>query len=149
MANELLIALVQASNAHAKACISAFSELNLSPGQPKVLSCLNFKEGYLQKELAALCRVEPATMTVLLNTMEKNGLIRKEISHVSGGKRAYRIFLTENGREVAQKVDGIVDGVERKSFQGFSAKEREDALRALEKIAANLSPKDTVSQTQD
>jgi DNA-binding MarR family transcriptional regulator len=40
-------------------------------------------------------------MTVLLNNMEKQDLIRKEAKLVSGGKRAYCIYLTEKGKEIA------------------------------------------------
>ena len=139
MSNELLISLVGASNAHQKACCSRFAELGLTPGQPKVLSRLNYQEGYLQKELANLCGVEPATMTVLLNSMEKKNLIRKETSHVSGGKRAFRIYLTEEGKRLGEAVDKIVDEVEKKAFEGLSPAEREEMLTLLNRVTGNLT----------
>lgn len=52
------------------------------------MEALSEKEGYLQKDLAARCHVEPATMTIILTNMEKMGYIRRETAHVSGGKRA-------------------------------------------------------------
>lgn len=135
----LFSTLVNTSGAHAKACISEFTKLDLSPGQPKVLSRLLKQEGYLQKELAGLCGVEPATMTVLLNAMEKKGMIRKETSHVSGGKRAFRIYLTDEGRALAEKVDRIIQEVQETALAGFSEEEKEMLVSLNARIVENLS----------
>lgn len=135
----LLSSLFATQGAHAKVSFAEFARLDLSPGQPKVLSCLRRKEGYLQKELAGLCHVEPATMTVLLTAMEKKGLIRKETSHVSGGKRAFRVYLTEQGRELAGKVDESIRRVQEQSFQGFSEEEQRMLILLLDRVTENLS----------
>ena len=139
MREQLIVALLSASAAHQKSCWSGFRELDLSPGQPKVLSRLRFQEGYLQKELAALCRVEPATMVVLLSNMEKRGMIRKEVDHVSGGKRAFRIYLTEEGKRLADQVDRIVEEIEEKSFVGFSEEEKDQLITLLGRMTENLA----------
>lgn len=131
-------ALIFCSSAHRKACRSEFRKLNLSEGQPKVLSVLLEQEGYLQKDLAKRCHVEPATMTIVLNNMEKKGLIKRETSHVSGGKRAFSIFLTEEGRLLAETVDNIVGDMESKAFKGFSSAEQENFIECLNKIGKNL-----------
>lgn len=138
MREQLILALIQASSAHQKSCWAEFRKLDLSPGQPKVLSRLRYQEGYLQKDLAALCHVEPATMVVLLSNMEKKGLIRKEVDHVSGGKRAFRIYLTEEGRTLAEQVDHMVIEVEEKSFQGFSEEEKDLLITLLGRLTKNL-----------
>ena len=139
MREQLIVSLLSASAAHQKSCWTGFRDLDLSPGQPKVLSRLRYQEGYLQKELAALCYVEPATMVVLLANMEKRGLIRKEVDHVSGGKRAFRIFLTEEGRRLAEKVDCIVEEMEEKGFTGFSEEEKDQLISLLGRLTDNLA----------
>lgn len=139
MREQLIVGLLNASAAHQKSCWVGFRELDLSPGQPKVLSRLRYQEGYLQKELAALCHVEPATMVVLLSNMEKRGMIRKEVDHVSGGKRAFRIYLTEEGRRLAEQVDKVVEEIEEKSFSGFSEEEKDCLISLLERMTENLS----------
>ncbi len=138
MREQLIVALLNASAAHQKSCWGCFRELDLSPGQPKVLSRLRYQEGYLQKELAALCHVEPATMVVLLSNMEKRGMIRKEVDHVSGGKRAFRIYLTEEGRRLANEVDRVVEGIEEKGFAGFSEEEKDQLISLLGRMTDNL-----------
>ena len=139
MREQLIVALLSASAAHQKSCWGGFRALDLSPGQPKVLSRLRFQEGYLQKELAALCHVEPATMVVLLSNMEKKGMIRKEVDHVSGGKRAFRIYLTEEGRRLADQVDRVVEEIEEKSFAGFSEEEKDQLVTLLGRMTENLA----------
>ncbi len=139
MREQLIVSLLSASAAHQKSCWAGFRELDLSPGQPKVLSRLRYKEGYLQKELAALCHVEPATMVVLLANMEKRGMIRKEVDHVSGGKRAFRIYLTEAGRCLAEKVDDVVADMEEKGFTGFSEEEKDQLISLLGRLTKNLA----------
>ncbi len=139
MREQLIVSLISASSAHQKSCWGGFRELDLSPGQPKVLSRLRYQEGYLQKDLAALCRVEPATMVVLLSNMEKRGMIRKEVDHVSGGKRAYRIYLTEEGRRLAEQVDRVVEEIEQKSFAGFTEEEKDQLITLLGRMTENLA----------
>lgn len=139
MSMSLLVSLIGASTAHEKSCWAQFQKLDLSPGQPKVLSRLRYQEGYLQKELAEYCHVEPATMTALLAKMEKKNLIRKEVTHVSGGKRAYRVYLTDLGRELAKEADDIVDEVEQKSYEGFTEEEKETLLSLLGRVTNNLT----------
>ncbi len=134
-------ALIYGSSAHRKACRSEFAKFNLSEGQPKVLSVLSEQEGFLQKDLAKRCHVEPATMTSILNSMEKKGLIRRAVSHVSGGKRAFSVFLTEQGRTVAETVNNIVSDIEAKAFIGFTQAEQDSLIDYLNRIGENLEVK--------
>ncbi|MCH5273535.1 MAG: MarR family transcriptional regulator [Lachnospiraceae bacterium] len=138
MGKRLHAALIETSAAHEKSSWAEFRKLNLSPGQPKVLTSLLYKEGYLQKELAEFCHVEPATMAVLLANMEKKGLIRKEITHVSGGKRAYRVYLTQLGRHLAEKVNAVVCEVEERGYRDFTEEEKEQLTVLLERVTKNL-----------
>ncbi len=129
--------LLKISAAHKKHCRQSFQDLGLTEGQPKVLAFLQSVEGCLQKELADLCHVEQATMTSLLKNMEQSGLIEKR-KEVSGGKRVFRVYLTQYGKEMAKKVDGIVDSLENICFSGFSKEEKEQFLTMFAKISDNL-----------
>lgn len=137
--NYLHVLLIEASALHKKKSRQRFQELNLSEGQPKVLSVLMPIEGCLQKELAKACHVEPATMTSLLKNMEKQGLIHKETDFVSGSKRAYRIYYTEKGRELAGEVNDIVRELEEICFRNFTDSEKDEFLRSFKKIVDNMT----------
>jgi DNA-binding MarR family transcriptional regulator len=115
-----------------------FQKLNITTGQPKVLSILSQKEGYLQKDLAVRCHVEPATMTSILKNMAEKELIYKKPESVSGNKRAYAIYLTERGHTMASKVNNITDDVENISFQGFDDSDKHLLINLLNRIQSNL-----------
>ncbi len=134
-------ALIGCSAAHKKCSMREFQKLDLTTGQPKVLSILSQKEGYLQKDLAVRCHVEPATMTSILNNMLDKKLIYKKKESVSGGKRAYSIYLTEKGHEMAQKVNQIVDDIEVISYQSFREDEKQLLIHLLNRIQTNLEEK--------
>ncbi|MDD4112661.1 MAG: MarR family transcriptional regulator [Herbinix sp.] len=134
----LHMALISTYSLHKKSSFQEFQKLDLTTGQPKVLSILSQKEGYLQKDLAKRAHVEPATMTSVLNNMIKKGLVYKEPTYVSGGKRANAIYLTEKGRDISIQVNKIVDDMEELSFQGFSDKEKQLLINLLDRIISNL-----------
>lgn len=134
----LHVLLITASALHRERSRKQFQKLNLSDGQPKVLSVLLAMEGCLQKDLAKECHVKPATMTSLLKNMERNELIVKKKELVSGGKRAYRIFFTEKGRKMGERVNSIVEKMEEESFSGFSEEEREQFLDLFSRVVKNL-----------
>ena len=115
-----------------------YASLGLTSGQPKVLNVLFEEEGYLQKDLAARCRVEPATMTSLLSKMEKQDMIKKETVYVSGGKRAYAIFLTDHGRKLARQVADKAAEADRIAISGMSAEEVETLLSLMNRARCNL-----------
>ena len=139
MRKRLHVALIEASVTHRRKCRQEYQKMDLSEGQPKVLADLYTFEGHLQKDLAELCHVEPATMTVLLRNMGQKGLIVKKAVHVSGGKRAYDICLTDLGREKALESMEVMDVLEKVGYSGFTEEEKDTLIRLLERVADNLA----------
>jgi DNA-binding MarR family transcriptional regulator len=139
MSGKLLPALLNASAAHKKRTRQVFQNMDLSEGQPKVLAHLYTHEGCTQKQLAEQCHVEPATITALLRNMAAKNLIQKKTLHVSGGKRALGISLTDFGREMAAKAIDVIDEMETISFMGFSEDEKDLLIGFLQRIADNLT----------
>ena len=129
------------SNVHKQYNMQKFYKLGLTTGQPKVLSILYEKEGYLQKDLAKRCSVEPATMTSLLKKMEEKQLIFKQQESVSGGKKGYGIYLTEAGRKVAKQINEIVAESEKVCFQNFKPEEKDMFLKLMARVQNNLKYK--------
>ncbi len=139
MAKRLHHALIEASGAHFKRSRQELQVLNLSPGQPKVLAFLSENEGCSQKELAEQCRVEPATMTILLRNMVHKELIKKKATNLPCGKRAYIISLTDLGREKAEKTAEIMEALELVCFKGFSEEEKATLIGLLQRVTDNLN----------
>jgi len=135
---KIFIALMGASAAHAECSRKEFATLGLTEGQPKILYILLGKDGVVQKDLAEICGIRQSTLTVLLGKLEEQGYIYKETCYVSGRKRAFEIYLTEQGREMAEKLNDAVEELECKSFDGFSEQEKVSLLEMLARVEENL-----------
>lgn len=138
MKEPFFLLLLELSRVHANRSREEFQKLDLSEGQPKILYILLKQDGYTQKELARLCRVRPSTLAVMLEKMEKKKYIYKEKVIVSGGKRAYQVYLTEEGRVIAQKVEQLTDELDRECLKGLSEQEQDSLYQAMKKITKNL-----------
>lgn len=136
--NKIFLALLGASSAHGEASRKVFTALDLTEGQPKILYLLRLHDGIVQKELAEKCNIRQSTLTVLLTKMEALGLVRKEACYVSGMKRAYKVYLTELGREKAEALEIELVKLEEKAFKGFSSEDRQKILEWLAQVEGNL-----------
>lgn len=118
-----------------KQLFSRLSGTGLTPGQPKILEFLNHGEGCRQKEIAAACNIEPATVTFLLLNMEASGLICRNMEH--GNRRSLHVYLTKQGRVMMQKT---LTGLEETIGQAFRGilQEQKGFRKALEAVRGNL-----------
>lgn len=132
-------AIIKTSHLHRRQCHLAFYEVGLSEGQPKILNLLAFHNGCGQKDLARLCHVEPATITSILNGMEKAGLIYRKQNEKD--KRILNVYLTEEGILKQKQVKDIFAYVDEVCFKGFSEEEKEKAISLIARIATNLEKK--------
>ncbi len=136
---KIFLTMMETQALHQSHSRRGFARLNLSDGTPKILYILRENPGYVQKDLADRCKVKPSTMTVLLDRLEAEGLIYRETTHVSGGKSAKCVYLTEEGKKQAEDVEELMDGLEELSFKGFTDEEREQLFSLLNRVAKNLS----------
>lgn len=110
----------------------AQKELGLSSGQPKVLDCLLSCEGCDQKTLATKCEIEQATLGSILLRMEEKGLIERK--QENGNRRSLFVYLTDEGRSAAVKMQRIFKEEDENALQKFNKEEQEDLSGLLRKI---------------
>ncbi|MBN1314919.1 MAG: MarR family transcriptional regulator [Anaerolineales bacterium] len=112
------------------------SQAGLYQGQPFLLSCLWENEGLTHTELANQLGVQPATISVALQRMEKTGFIERQPD--PDDQRVSRVFLTDAGRDIRPAVEKIWQEIEQISFQGLSAEEIQLFRSMLTRICNNL-----------
>ena len=122
-----------------KSLMSVIRDTELTSGQPKVLDYLKYHDGAVQKEIAAACHIEPATITSVLLGMENKDLIIRK--NLNGNRRSLYVYLTDKGRELAQRIEAEFDIIEKKALNGFSAEEKEMLNLFLTRIHENLHQK--------
>lgn len=120
-----------------KSLLLSIKDTGLTLGQPKVLDYLNSQDGVVQKEIARACHIEPATITSVLLGMENKGLIERK--QLNGNRRNLYVFLTDQGKSYAQRVEKEFDIIEEKALSGFSKKERELLESFMLRINKNIA----------
>lgn len=123
-----------------KKLFSQLKDTNLTLGQPKVLDYLKKHDGANQKEIAAGCHIEPASLTSILSRMEEKNMIERRMK--DGNRRSLYVFLTEYGKELQTIVEENFLLIETQAFQGISDAEREQFMNTFLKIYENLATKE-------
>lgn len=119
-----------------KKLYAALKGTGLTSGQPKILEYLSVHDGCVQKEIAAGCCIEPATVTSLLLRMEEAGLIRRGMEH--GDRRSFYVHLTPLGKQRAELVNSVIADLEAELFQSFSEQEKTEASDLLSRVYDEL-----------
>ncbi len=128
--------LGQVSRLHFTRAHTLLETLGLYRGQPPVLWALWEQEGLTHTALAERLHVTPATMTKMLQRMEKAGfLVRRPDAE---DQRVSRVYLTKAGRAIQTKVQSVWRTMETETFAEFSAQERDTLRGFLLRIRENL-----------
>ncbi len=109
---------------------------NLTLAQWGVLKHLWQQEGKSQVELQERLSLEAATVTGMLQRMERAGLVQRRADPVD--KRVQRVYLTEQGRALESIVTPIAREVNAHACRGFSADEQVFLMRLLTRALHNF-----------
>ncbi|WP_108805066.1 MarR family winged helix-turn-helix transcriptional regulator [Aquimarina sp. Aq107] len=117
----------------------AFSEngLDLSKEQWSVLKRLRVNDGQSQNDLAFITHRDKTSMTRLVNTMESKDLVVRKSDE--NDRRVNRIFLTDYGKEVIEKVTPIMYDLIPAVQESLSNEEIENLIGTLKKIKAKIA----------
>ncbi len=104
------------------------SSFGLGKGQPPILKYLSLNDGCKQSDIAKREHLTAATVTVMLQTMEKNGLIERKNDEKD--LRIMRVYITQKGREVQSRCDEAIENMEKEIYEDFT----EDEIEAFKKL---------------
>ena len=113
-----------------------FEAIGLHRGQPQVLLALWEQEGLTQTELAGRLKIKPATVTKMLQRMEKTGFIQRKPD--AADQRVSRVYLTKAGRAIQGDVEAVLETMEAETFASFTLKEQGLLRRFLLRMLENL-----------
>ncbi|WP_379152413.1 MarR family winged helix-turn-helix transcriptional regulator [Paenibacillus sp. sgz5001063] len=91
---------------------------NITPEQWNVLKHLQEQDGLTQKDLTYMADKDKTTVTRMIESLVERGTVTKEVN--SEDRRSYRIFLTEEGKELIRQVQPIPDRVNWEVCSGLS-----------------------------
>ncbi|GAB6096106.1 MarR family winged helix-turn-helix transcriptional regulator [Desulfatiferula olefinivorans] len=114
--------------------------LGVPIGQVGALFYLLGNDGCLLKDLSLELRQNKSAITTLSERMEKNGLIRKQMSESDG--RAVHLYLTDAGRSAAEKALPLVKAFNRELTTHFNDREIDTIHRFFDTIIDIYSTKE-------
>ena len=121
-------------------------QIDVLPGQSKILQCLDEYGPLTPKEIGKLCIVDKSTTTSLLNKMEKMHYIEKKKQNHD--KRSIQIHLTTLGKEKTQLVKQICQESNQVLLQSLSKIEQKEIIDILKKINDSLEKEDVHGNTK-
>lgn len=110
---------------------------DLRPGEPKILEFLMEHEPCEQKQIAAGCSLDSASVTGILGRMEKRGLVKRE--NMNGNRRSLYVSMTDEGRRLSKVVEDAFLAVDNAAVKGMSEDEVSEFMRLLGIINNNLT----------
>jgi DNA-binding MarR family transcriptional regulator len=127
---------VQVCRLHYSRAHIILEEIGLYRGQPPVLRHLHIQDGLTQTELGQRLEVSPATVTKMIQRMEKAGFVQRRQDEAD--QRVSRVYLTQAGRAIKAEMAARLKTIEAEAFAGFSLDERVIMRRLLLQMRDNL-----------
>ncbi|MBN1247817.1 MAG: MarR family transcriptional regulator, partial [Anaerolineae bacterium] len=115
----------------------AFSDLGLYRGQPPVLELLWKKEGRTHSDLAAALQVAPATITKMVQRLEKSGWVERRPDPED--QRVSRVYLTPAGRDIHGELSALLDQFDTEIRANLTEEEQATLFGLLMKVRDSLS----------
>jgi DNA-binding MarR family transcriptional regulator len=111
-------------------------EHGLTVAQYSALMLLRYVPEASAAQLSRACLVTPQTMATILGNLEQKGLVTREPSTLH--QRVLSTRLTPTGRSVVAKADQVAKNVEQHLSARFTADEREQLKRLLDRATTTL-----------
>ncbi len=128
---------MEINKAYAAKCYGQMTRLGIHPGQIPFLMLLSERGEMSQKEVAGELHVKPPTVNVMVQRMEKAGLVSRRQDQKD--QRVTRICLTEKGMRIKEKVVFHVKENDQYVLRGFSEAEECLLRRFLQQIVDNIN----------
>jgi len=112
----------------------------LSKGQPRVLRLLRHHSSMTQKDLLTHMDIRPATLTRMLQRMEKNKLITRSPSKKD--QRVMEITITQEGIKAQEDAERVLFAMESELSALLTAEEKETLHRIMHKLYNYFKSKD-------
>lgn len=115
--------------------------LDLTPYQWIVLYRLTQSDGLNQAEIAELTTRDRPNITRIIDVMERRRLIERRVS--SSDRRVNRVFLTDQGRKIFERLPAIVSEHLERATTGIPPQDIETTKSVLRQMCRNLQDRST------
>jgi MarR family transcriptional regulator, organic hydroperoxide resistance regulator len=128
----IVLALQRTTHHTLHALGTALADLNLGAAEINALANLANRGALNVRELSVETGTRATTLTGVLDRLENRGYLTRELD--AADRRSFRLPLTEEGREVAERVRAAVADLGREALARLSA----DQLAGFHAVVAAL-----------
>ena len=108
----------------------------LARSQFQVMHYVHEERGLTQKVLQQKMKVEPATLTVIIDGLEKKDLLKRTESKTD--KRVNILLLTEKGTTLRESIPSLHEIIEKRMFQGIAMNDQKVIKNFIDQMIKNL-----------
>jgi len=135
--NSLSTVIGKASRLLANRISKNLSDHQVTAEQWTILANLWQHNGQTQQSLADLSNKNKASITHLVDNLEKRQLVERRADDAD--RRNKKIFLTEEGRALQEALSKIVKKTTKEATEGIDKKELKSVRKVLKKMVENLA----------
>jgi len=106
--------------------------IRVTLGQAGILFILQHNNGRTMTELTKALAVENATLTGLIDRLERSGFVTRKASPED--RRSFRIYITPDGINECERVKPLIKRINEEIKYGFSKEEIEVFKRVLQSL---------------
>jgi DNA-binding MarR family transcriptional regulator len=121
----------------------ARASAGITRAQFAVLAILARNEGLTQVALAEQLEITPITLARLIDRLEAEGWVERR--HDPDDRRAHRLFLRRDGREVLERVRPLAQRFLESIFADLPPQARLQLIDTLSVVRASLSDRDAAA----
>jgi DNA-binding MarR family transcriptional regulator len=112
-----------------------FEKYNIGNGQYLFLLSLSHNEGVTQEEMSCKLFIDKGTTAKAIKRLEDEGYVKRSVDDKD--KRAYKVYLTEEGRKVTAEISEVIHDWNDILTSGFTEEEKRIALILLQRMLEN------------
>ncbi|MBM7646553.1 DNA-binding MarR family transcriptional regulator [Scopulibacillus daqui] len=109
---------------------------DITPEQWTILRYLGGQDGITQKELSQKSGKDQATVTRILDILDRKELIVRQSN--ASDRRSFLVYLTEEGKALRDTIEPIMQEIYEKVFNGIPEEKLEIFLEVLNQVNENL-----------
>lgn len=111
-------------------------DIGISIPQSFILFCLQEENGLTLKEIGSRTLIDSSSMTVLVDKLEKDELVKRQLD--SQDRRAIRVFITEAGSEIAEKISSVISNLNTLLFDLLGEGNQKEFIHGLNNIVNGI-----------
>jgi DNA-binding MarR family transcriptional regulator len=137
LSSRVFFAFLVTLRQHKRLMLRTLAGQGTHPGQIFCLHVLAGHDGISQRDLADALHLSPPTVSKMLQAMQKAGAVERRPD--AADQRLTRVFLTDPGRDLERRLQGVVADFVNETIGDLPENDRRELARLLGDLGTSMS----------